>query len=290
VSVLVDRLSIIGVGLIGGSFGLALKDAAAVGFVTGCGRNVQNLRDALGMGAIDDATTDPAEAVKGADLVMIAVPVRSTANIAKKIGPHLKNGAVVIDAGSTKEIVTGELVSHLPPYVHVVPSHPIAGSEKTGAIAAEPDLFKDRRTIITPGAGTDPAAVELVKRLWEAAGSRVEVMEPGIHDTVMGAVSHLPHLVAYALVETLMEWDDELPMLRFSAGGLRDFTRIASSSPEMWRDICLDNKGAILQAVDRFIDAVNKIRSEVEAGDGEALHRRFERAREVREQIKREDE
>ncbi len=281
----VKRLAVIGVGLIGGSFALALKEAGAVESVVGCGRTKENLYDALAIGAIDDATTEAAEAVEGADVIMLAVPVRSMVPIIAEVSHLIKPGAIVTDAGSTKEVVTGELVGHLPNYVHVVPGHPIAGSEKTGAIAATAGLYKGRRTILTPGKFTDPAAVELVKKLWEAAGARVETMAPDVHDVVLGAVSHLPHMVAYALVDTLLKWDDQVPMLRFSAGGLKDFTRVASSSPEMWRDVCLDNRVAIIEAIDRLTATLGEVKREIEAGNEKALLERFTRCREVRKRI-----
>jgi prephenate dehydrogenase len=289
VTVLVERLAVIGVGLIGGSFALSLKEAGAVDFVIGCGRTEDNLRDALAMGVIDDATTDPVEAAEGADVIMLSVPMRAMAPLAKQIAHVLKHGAIVTDAGSAKEVVLGELFAWLPSHAHVVAGHPIAGSEKTGAAAAAPDLFKGRRTILISDRRTDHEALELVKRLWEAVGSKVEIMEAGRHDLVLGAVSHLPHMVAYALVDTLLEWDNDLPMLRFSAGGLKDFTRIAASSPEMWRDICLDNKHVIVEAIDRFIEVLQSLRSEIDKGDGEELSERFSRCRKVRKRIERED-
>ncbi|MFO8057426.1 MAG: prephenate dehydrogenase/arogenate dehydrogenase family protein [bacterium] len=284
-NVKIGKLAIIGTGLIGGSFALALKKAQAVDFVVGCGRTLENLRDALAEGIIDDATTDPGEAVRDADLVFIAVPVGEISNLCLKIAHELKPGAIVTDAGSTKEIVLGELFGHLPPYVNIVGGHPIAGKEKTGAAAAEAELFQDRITIITPDKTTDPDALELIKKLWEAAGSRVEIMEPAEHDKVLGAVSHLPHMVAYALVDTLLEWEKETPLLRFSAGGLRDYTRIAASSPQMWRDICLDNKEAIIEAIDRFSGVLEELRADIENLNKDALTKRFERTREVRKKM-----
>lgn len=289
-TVLVNRLAIIGVGLIGGSFALALKEAGAVDFVVGCGRSNENLQDALSIGAIDDATTDPVEAVRDADVVMLAVPMRSMAGIAKKISPELKPGAIVTDAGSAKEIVLGEMFAHLPPHVSVVAGHPIAGSEKTGAKSARADLFQNRRTILTPDKTTDQKALDLIKRLWEAAGSGVEIMPPSTHDLVLGAVSHLPHMVAYALIDTLVEWDNDVPMLRFSAGGLKDFTRIAASSPAMWRDICIDNKDVILEAIDRFSRNLAGLKEEVSASDADALERRFSRCRQARLKVEGEDD
>lgn len=288
-TVLVPRLAIIGVGLIGGSFALALKAAGAVGRVWGAGRSEENLREALALGMVDEVGTAE-EAAAGADVILLAVPVRAMAGIARRIAPVLKAGAVVTDAGSTKEIVLGELFAHLPGHVHVVGGHPIAGSEKTGAAAARADLFRGRRTILTPDRTTDPQALELVKTLWETTGSRVELMDPHLHDLVLGAVSHLPHLVAYALIDTLLVWDREQPMLRFSAGGLRDFTRIAASSAEMWRDICLDNRDAILAALDRLAETLARIRTEVEKGDGAALLERFTRCREIRQKLSGEEE
>jgi len=289
VTVLVERLCIIGVGLIGGSFGLALKEAGAVDFVIGCGRTEENLHEALSIGAIDYATTDPVEAAQEADVIMLSIPVRAMAPVAKSISHVLKNGAIVTDAGSTKEVLLGELFAWLPPHVHVVAGHPIAGSEKTGAVAAKPDLYRGRRTILIKDKRTDQSALELVKQLWEAVGSRVELMDAATHDLVLGAVSHLPHMIAYALVDTLFAWDRETPMLRFSAGGFRDFSRIAESSPEMWRDICMDNKNVIVSAIDRYLDTLKGLRKEVESGDERALLERFGRCREVRKKILRED-
>lgn len=286
---LINRLAIIGVGLIGGSFGLALKEAGAVDFVIGCGRSEDNLREALAMGILDDATTDPVEAARDADVIMLAVPVRAMAALARQIAHVLKPGAIVTDAGSTKEVVLGELFAWLPPYVHVVAGHPIAGSEKTGAAAARSDLYHGHRTILIRDKRTDDEALQKVRELWEAAGASIEIMEARNHDIVLGAVSHLPHMVAYALVDTLLDWDDQTPMLRFSAGGLRDFTRIASSSPEMWRDVCADNKYAIVEAIERFIKVLTGLKAEIESGDQRALFDRFSRCREVRKKIARED-
>jgi prephenate dehydrogenase len=285
VTALVDRLAIIGVGLIGASFALALKQAEAVNTVIGCGRSRENLQDALGMGALDDATTNPVEAVKDADVVLLAVPVRAMAFLARDIGHALKPGAIVTDAGSTKEIVLGELFALLPPYVHVVAGHPIAGSEKTGAAAGDADLFAGRRAILIEDRRTEAAPLALIKKLWEACGARVELMDAHTHDLVLGAVSHLPHLVAYALTDTVLAWDTETPMIRFSAGGLRDFTRVASSSPEMWRDICLDNSAALTEALDRYLRTLQEIRAEVARQDGRALAERFERCRDSRRRI-----
>jgi prephenate dehydrogenase len=282
VTPIIDRLAVIGVGLIGGSFAAALKEAGAVGSVIGCGRSQENLQDALAMGILDDATTDPAEAAAGADVIMLAVPLRAMAPITRAVAHVLKPGAIVTDAGSAKEVVLGELFAWVPPSAHVVAGHPIAGSEKTGARAARSDLFRGRRTILISDRRTDPAALDLVRKLWEAVGSRIEIMDAHTHDLVLGAVSHLPHVVAYALIDTLLGWDAELPMLRFSAGGLRDFTRIAASSTAMWRDICLDNRHNIIEGIDRFMKSLAALRAEIERGDARALDERFGRCREAR--------
>jgi prephenate dehydrogenase len=289
VTVIVEKLAVIGVGLIGGSFALALKEAGAVNFVAGFGRTKENLQDALAFGVIDDAYTEIEEAVEDADVIMLAVPVRAMAELVKDMAPFLKNGAIITDAGSTKEVILGELFAFLPSHAHIVAGHPIAGSEQTGAAAAEPDLYKDKRVIITPDKTSEDHAIEVVKKLWEACGAKVEMMDPSTHDIVLGAVSHLPHMVAYALVDTLMKWDDEVPMLRFSAGGLRDFTRIASSSPEMWRDICVDNEHVIVEALDRYIESLKKLRDEIKSGDDNKLLERFKAARKVRSRIMKGD-
>lgn len=282
---IVDRLAIIGVGLIGGSFALALREAGAVNYIIGAGRSSANLRDALSLSIIDEATQDPAEAAAGADVVFISTPIRTFAALARAIGPALKPGAIVTDAGSAKEIAGVELFAHLPPHARIVPGHPIAGSEKTGASSARADLFRGRRTILTPNGISDPEAVALVTRLWQAAGAQVETMDAHLHDLVLGAVSHLPHMVAYALVETVLRWDRETPMIRFSAGGLRDFTRVAASSAEMWADICLDNQDAILQALDRFAASLGELRGLIAAGRSEELRDWFERGREARRRM-----
>jgi prephenate dehydrogenase len=257
--------------------------------VAGFGRTKENLQDALAFGVIDDAYTEIEEAVEDADVIMLAVPVRAMAELVKDMAPFLKNGAIITDAGSTKEVILGELFAFLPSHAHIVAGHPIAGSEQTGAAAAEPDLYKDKRVIITPDKTSEDHAIEVVKKLWEACGAKVEMMDPSTHDIVLGAVSHLPHMVAYALVDTLMKWDDEVPMLRFSAGGLRDFTRIASSSPEMWRDICVDNEHVIVEALDRYIESLKKLRDEIKSGDDNKLLERFKAARKVRSRIMKGD-
>ena len=284
-TVLIEKLAVIGVGLIGGSFALALKEAGAVGFVSGFGRTKENLQDALAFSVIDEAFTEISEAVEDADVIMMSVPVRAMSGLVKDMAPYLKDGAIVTDAGSTKEVILGELFAFLPHNAHIVAGHPIAGSEQTGASAAEPDLFQNKRVIITPDKTTEDHALKLVTKLWEACGAKVELMDPQTHDIVLGAVSHLPHMVAYALVDTLMKWDDETPMLRFSAGGLRDFTRIASSSPEMWSDICSDNEHVIVEALDRYIKTLMELRHEIESGDSKKLLERFTKARKVRSRI-----
>ena len=281
----VRKLCIIGVGLIGGSFARALRAKGLAQEVVGYGRSRKNLEEAKRLGVVDAFTLDPAEAVQAADLVFLATPVRAMPGIVQAIRNALTAQTILTDAGSTKANLIRSLEPLLPPGVQFVPGHPIAGKELTGAAASQADLFADRWTILTPTGRTEARAVDRVRSLWEQCGAKVELMDPELHDRVLGGISHLPHLAAYALVDALLRWDRENPMLKYSAGGFKDFTRIAGRSSEMWRDICLENREAILLALDRYGRALQDLRQLVERGDAKELEKLFADCREVRTRL-----
>lgn len=278
-----NRVSILGVGLIGGSLALDAKAAGWFGHVTGCGRSIENLKRAKAAGIVDEYTTDQVEAVRSADLVVLAAPVAAFITIAKEIARALKEGAIVTDVGSVKGKLVEELEAALGSRVKFVPAHPVAGSEKSGAAAAIRGMFKGRRCILTPTSRTDAQALEIIKGLWQALGMTVVMMDPYRHDILLAATSHLPHLVAYTLVETVLRIKEKEPdVLDFAVGGFHDFTRIAGSSPEMWRDIFLLNSKAVLEMLDRFDDVAKGLREMIRRQDGESLLRLFERSREAK--------
>ena len=279
---IVEQLALVGTGLIGGSFALALKAAGAVREVVGVGRNPARLTVARELGLID-RTVDWAEAAQ-ADCILLALPVGETEAVLKQLVPHLKPGVVITDAGSTKANVVAAARAALGArFIDFVPGHPIAGSEQSGPGAARADLYQGRRVVLTPQPETRAEAVATVRALWEAAGAQVEALDADQHDRVFAAVSHLPHLAAYALVDDLAKRADADTFFRFAASGFRDFTRIAGSSPEMWRDIALANREALLAELDAYLAALQTLRAAVDTRDGEALHAIFSRAREARE-------
>jgi len=278
------RVAVIGVGLIGGSFALALKGANACGRVVGAGRNPQNLRAALERGVVDAVADSAAEAVRDAELVLVAVPVAQTAAVLGSIAPALNPDAAVTDAGSTKrDVVAAARAALGERLARFVPAHPIAGAEHSGAGAAQADLFRGKRVVLAPLAETAPDALVRVEAAWQACGARLFRMSPQEHDAVFAAVSHLPHLLAFALVRDLAGRDNAAQLFGYAAGGFRDFTRIASSDPEMWRDICLANKDALLAEMDRYAGQLAALRPMIERGEGEALERIFAGARAARE-------
>ncbi len=283
---LIRRLAIIGVGLIGGSLARALRQRGEVGEIVGIGRGEANLRRAVELGVIDRYAFDPAEGVKGCDLVFISTPVCTIAQVTAAIAPALAPGCIVTDGGSVKGEIVAACERLLPPGTHFVGGHPIAGTEHTGVEASFATLYEGRRCIITPTVTTDPAALAKVVRMWETAGSEVVVMDVEKHDRVVAAISHLPHMVAYSLVNAVDGYDrlDE-PILKYSAGGFRDFTRIASSDPVMWRDIALMNRECILEMMDHFTAYFAELRTLVKAGDGEGLQRFFTESKKSRDGI-----
>ncbi|MBC2731684.1 prephenate dehydrogenase/arogenate dehydrogenase family protein [Thiobacillus sp.] len=278
---IVDKLAIVGTGLIGGSFALALKQAGAVREVLGVGRNPARLTVARELGLIDRAV-DWAEAGR-ADCILLAMPVGETEAVLKNLAPHLKAGAIVTDAGSTKaDVVEAARAVLGTRFADFVPGHPIAGSEQSGPGAARADLYRGKRVVLTPQDETRADAVATVRALWEAAGAQVETLGAAQHDRIFAAVSHLPHLAAFALVDDLAQRADGDTFFRFAASGFRDFTRIAGSSPEMWRDIALANREAVLAELDAYLASLQALRSAVSAEDAEALLAIFSRAREAR--------
>lgn len=284
--VLIPRLAIIGVGLIGGSLSLALKDAGAVGKVIGCGRGKPNLEKALELGVVDCYSRDPLEAVKDADVVFLATPVKTLATVTKEILPGLKPGAIVTDGGSVKGEVVKVIEPLMPPGIHFVPGHPIAGTERSGAEAAFPTLYQGKRCILTPTENTDPAALELVEKMWQLAGSHVTKMPLEKHDKILAAISHLPHMVAYSLVNSVGSYDHyEENILEYSAGGFRDFTRIASSDPAMWRDIAETNREALLEMMGQFETFFAELKEDIAEGSGEKLFEFFLRSKQLRDGI-----
>ena len=276
-------LVIFGVGLIGGSLALALKRHQSIGRIVGVGRQSDNMQTALQLGVIDATAQDPAEAVRGADLVMIAAPVAQTPEILRKIAPYLGDRTVVTDAGSTKSDVEACAKAILGPRsARFVPGHPIAGAEKSGVTAARADLYDGKNIVLTPSAETDADAVALVHALWTATGAHVTTMSAAEHDGIFAAVSHLPHLLAFALVDELASRGNAAQLFDFAASGFRDFSRIAGSSPEMWRDISLANRTALLRELDAYATELQTIRTLLEAADGTGLQALFERASQAR--------
>lgn len=280
------KVAIIGVGLIGGSLAIVLKNKALAGSVVGIGRGKANLETALRLGIIDSFTTDIEEGVRGADLVIVATPVKKISETIRKAAPALKKGCIVTDVGSVKKAVIDEVEPLLPEGVHFVAGHPIAGTEHSGAEAAFAELFIDRKCIITPTDRTDRVALDAIRSIWEAAGSGVAVMDAAVHDRILAAVSHLPHIIAYSLVNTVADIEASgVDALGFSAGGFKDFTRIASSSPEMWTDICAMNKASLIEMIEAFQSRLERLKRLVDSGDYEAIRGDFERAKAVRDSL-----
>ena len=279
----IEKLVIVGVGLVGGSFALALKEAGAVGRVVGVGRGAGNIRRALDLGIIDAAGAADGETLKDADLVLLAVPVGQMRAVMRSIAPLLGARTVVTDAGSTKqgvvELARRELKAALSRFV---PGHPIAGTERSGADAAFAGLYRGRRVVLTPLAENEPGALALVRAAWERCGASVSELRPREHDTMLAAVSHLPHVLAYALVDQVARHKNAKQLFSYAAGGFRDFTRIAASHPEMWRDICLANKKALLAEIDRYGGKLERVRRMLERGDARALEGLFSGARDAR--------
>jgi len=285
-SCIIDRLAIIGVGLIGGSFARALREAGAVKTVVGIGRSRANLETALSLGIIDEFSQNPVEGVRDAQMVFISIPVCTIPAMVQTIAASLAPGCIVTDGGSVKAEIVRECERLTPPGCHFVGGHPIAGTENTGSAASFATLFKGKRCILTPTERTDSKALDMVSRLWQAAGANVCSMEPGHHDRIFAEISHLPHAVAYALVHAVGTADVEGEnVLSYTAGGFRDFTRIASSDPVMWRDIALMNRQALLASIDGFSSSLAELRRRIDRGDSEGLAEFFTIAKQFRDGI-----
>ena len=283
---MIERLCVIGVGLIGGSLARALRDAGYCSEVIGAGRNPANLQTAVDLGVIDRYETDLSRAVAGADMVLVSVPLGAVGAVLSSIKGHLAEHAVVTDACSAKGSVVDaarQVFGELPGFF--VPGHPIAGTEQSGVEASFPGLYKDRRVILTPLAETEPHAVDQVRDMWEATGAEVTVMDPVHHDAVLAATSHLPHVLAYTLVDSLAKLGDTEEIFEYAAGGFRDFTRIASSDPVMWRDICLANGDAIQLMIEHFIGDLQMLKAAVQEHDGKQLLETFASAKAVRDRF-----
>ena len=279
----IEKLAVVGVGLIGGSFALGLKSAGAVGRVVGVGRSEANLAQALARGAIDEATADAQAAVDGADFVLVATPVGAMGAVFERIAPRLDREAVVTDGGSTKASVIAAaragLRARIPQFV---PAHPIAGSDESGAGAATAGLFRGREVVLTPLPENRPASVERVREAWQACGARVSEMSPAEHDAVLAAVSHLPHVLAFALMHGIAGRADADSLLAHAGSGFRDLTRLAAGHAGMWRDICLANRTALLAELRRYQDELARFGAMLEQGDADALERALEAARAAR--------
>ena len=278
-------VAIVGVGLIGGSLALALKEAGVAGHILGFDLDAHNLAQALQLRVIDHACTGPEE-LFAADLIFLATPVLAMPAALAAIAPHLKPGAILTDGGSVKGAVISALEPLLPPNLRYVPGHPISGTERSGATAAFATLYRGKRCILTPTERTDPQALALVTALWQAVGSEVMLMDAEKHDRILAAISHLPHMVAYALVNAVGAYDRyEENILLYSAGGFRDFTRIASSDPTMWRDIALSNRDALLEMIERFEADLSQLKEAIRTADAPALHSYFLRSKLNRDAI-----
>ena len=284
---LFPRIALIGFGLIGGSIARAARVQGLVGEIVTTARSAKTRARVMELGVVDRVVETNAEAVKDADLVIVCIPVGASGPVAAEIAAHLKPGAIVSDVGSVKGAILRDMAPHLPAGVHFVPAHPVAGTEHSGPDSGFAELFINRWCILTPPDGTDPGAVEKLRAFWAGLGAKVEIMTPDHHDLVLAITSHLPHLIAYTIVGTA----DELAqvtsseVIKFSAGGFRDFTRIAASDPTMWRDVFLTNKEAVLEMLGTFNEDLAKLTRAIRRNDGEALFEHFSRTRAIRRGI-----
>ena len=284
---LFNRLALIGVGLIGSSIARAARLENAVGSIVATARSPETRRRVAELGLADQVVETNVAAVEGADLVVVCIPVGACGAVAQEIGPHLSPGAIVSDVGSVKSGVVRDMRPHLPSHVHFVPAHPVAGTEYSGPDAGFAELFVNRWCILTPPENTDAQATEKLAAFWRLLGANVETMTPEHHDLVLAVTSHLPHLIAYTIVGTADELQNvtRSEVLKFSAGGFRDFTRIAASDPTMWRDVFLANKDAVLEVLGRFNEDISALTRAIRNGDGATLFDQFTRTRAIRKGI-----
>lgn len=282
-----ETVCLVGIGHICSSLALALRRQGLARRLVTLEIDPEARRVAVEMGLVDLASADPAEVIPGADLVVVGVPVGAMKSVGQTIAPHLTPGAIVTDTGSVKQAVVRDLGPSIPAGVHFIPGHPIAGTEFSGPASATEGLFVGRWQILTPLPGTDPAALDRLAALWTAIGSNVEVMEPRHHDRVLAITSHLPHLIAYTIVGTASDLEGHLQheVIKFSASGFRDFTRIAASDPVMWRDIFLNNREAVLEVIQRFTEDLTALQRAIRWGEGEILQQKFTETRAIRRAI-----
>jgi len=293
---LFDKIAVIGLGLIGSSLCWRVKRDGLARHIAGHARTAATRAKAMELGFIDSVHDCAADAARDADLVVLCAPIGANATLAEEIGPVLKPGAIVSDVGSVKVCVIRDVGPHLPDGVHLVPGHPVAGTEHSGPESGFPELFENRYCILTPPPGTESAAIERVAELWRRAGSNVELMDPHHHDRVLAVTSHLPHLISYTIVGTAADLEMQLrrekhddsdvvetrEVIKYSAGGFRDFTRIAASDPVMWRDIFLNNRDAVLELLGRFVEDITALQRAIRWGEGDTLEAFFTRTRAIR--------
>ncbi|NKK81695.1 prephenate/arogenate dehydrogenase family protein [Rhizobium leguminosarum] len=286
-SVQFDRIALIGIGLIGSSLAYDIRRLGLAREIVVATRSPDTLKRAEELGLGDRHTASSQDAVKDADLVIVSVPVGASESVAKEISASLKPGAIVTDVGSTKASVIAQMQPHMPADVHFIPGHPLAGTEKSGPDAGFPGLFEGRWCIFTPVAGTDEAALKRLRSFWEALGSKVDEMDAEHHDKVLAIVSHLPHIIAYNIVGTAddLETVTESEVIKYSASGFRDFTRLAASDPTMWRDVCLHNRDAILEMLARFSEDLAYLQRAIRWGEGDKIFELFTRTRAIRRSI-----
>jgi len=286
-SPLFGRVALIGIGLIGSSLARAMRQWKLAGHIAGHAKSERTRATALRLGLVDSIHADPAAAVAGADLTVVCTPLGAYAAIGAAIGPHLKPGSTLTDVGSVKQAVIRDLGPHVPEHVHFIPGHPVAGTEHSGPESGFAELFQGRWCILTPPPGTDEKAVEKLAELWRRCGSMMEIMEASHHDQVLAITSHLPHLIAYCIVGTVtgVEEATQKEVIKFSASGFRDFTRIAASDPIMWRDVFLNNREAVLEMLGRFSEDLAALQRNIRWGEGDKLQELFTRTRSIRRGI-----
>jgi cyclohexadieny/prephenate dehydrogenase len=284
---LFHRAAVIGIGLIGSSLARAMKEYRLAESVVCCDRSVEACEAALRLGIVDAASPDLSAMLDGADLVILAIPVGGYAALADELGPLLRPGVILTDVGSVKQTALRDLAPAIPDGVHFIPGHPIAGTEHSGPEAGFAALFQGRWCILTPPPGADDAALAKLVSLWEGCGSKVEVMEPAHHDQVLAITSHLPHLIAYTIVGTASDLEEHTKseVIKFSASGFRDFTRIAASDPIMWRDVFMNNKEAVLEVLQRFTEDLTALQRAIRWGEGEKLEAHFTKTRAIRRAV-----
>ena len=284
---LFDRVALIGAGLIGSSLGRAIRQEQLAKSVTAYSRRSDTRKRLSHLGIVDSVAESIEEAVDGADLIIISVPVGASEDVAARIGPHIKPDAVVTDTGSVKESVIRAITPHIPNSANFVPGHPIAGTENSGPEAGFASLFEGRWCVITPTDDTSESAIDQVTNLWRRVGSKVDIMTPAHHDKVLAITSHIPHLIAFNIVGTVadLEGDTKMEVLKYAAGGFRDFTRIAASDPEMWRDVFMEIREAVLEMLGRFSEDLSALQRAIRRGDANSLETKFTRTRDLRRRV-----